>query len=55
MRRAYHSGLVVNPNGIDVELGMRKTTRVRREQNDQRRKHALAKRQSLRTRLERRL
>jgi hypothetical protein len=46
MRRAYRSGLMVNPYGIDVEPGMRKSTRVRREQNDQRRKHALTKRQS---------
>jgi len=46
---------MVNPYAIDVELETMKSSRVRREQNDQRRKHALAKRQSLERRLEGRL
>jgi hypothetical protein len=55
MRTAYHSALMVNPSGIDVELGSRKTMRVRRDQSDPRREYAFAKRESLGRILERRL
>jgi hypothetical protein len=55
MRKAYHSGLMVDPSGTDAELGKRKTMRVRRDLSDPRREHAFARRKNLGRRLERRV